>query len=144
MRQRKAVARRFSFLAEASTVLARSLDLETIQNGLLHLVVPALAEFAAVTLFGESPQSWRSELAWVRSADEAIQNKSLSTAQGFSKVLTAALLEVLATGKAQTPKRRTRGTNKSAVASAKTMANSNRGVEKSRPCGQGRPEGLWM
>src|SRR5437773_12561678 len=51
---------RLSFLAEASTVLARSLDHETTVSGLLRLVVPYLADLAAVTLVGSAGQPWRS------------------------------------------------------------------------------------
>src|SRR5437870_2673226 len=42
--------RRSAFLAEASTVLTSSLDMQATQHGLLQMVVPELADFASVTL----------------------------------------------------------------------------------------------
>src|SRR5437588_1728027 len=44
--------RRSTFLAEASTALARSLDLDATLRGLMRLVVPSLADVAGVTLVG--------------------------------------------------------------------------------------------
>src|SRR2546429_3212202 len=70
--------RRSSFLAEASTVLARSLDHETTVGGLLRLVVPTLADLAAVTLVGSAGQPWRSELAWVHRHDDTVHTLSLT------------------------------------------------------------------
>ncbi|MGZ5100744.1 MAG: ATP-binding response regulator [Usitatibacter sp.] len=45
--------RRASFLAEATQVMASSLDVETILKGAAALVVPFLADFSAIVLVGE-------------------------------------------------------------------------------------------
>jgi signal transduction histidine kinase/DNA-binding response OmpR family regulator len=45
--------RRASFLAEATQVMASSLDVETILKGAASLVVPFLADFSAIVLVGE-------------------------------------------------------------------------------------------
>src|SRR4051812_3045931 len=57
--------RRSAFLAEASTILVRSLDDEAIPRGLARQVVPFLGDLCAVTLSIEDEQDrWCSELAW--------------------------------------------------------------------------------
>src|SRR5262249_7547921 len=45
-------ARRFRFLAEASTTLTNSLDFETILASIAHLPLPYLADFCAVHFVG--------------------------------------------------------------------------------------------
>src|SRR5262249_47613878 len=58
--------RRSEFLAEASKVLVRSFDYETIPRGLARQAVPFLGDLCAVTLSVEgSPDRWRTELAWI-------------------------------------------------------------------------------
>src|SRR5580704_1473121 len=62
-------ARRSAFLAEASRALTSSLDFETTVRGLLRLVVPSLADVAAVTQAGaanepRNNEHWTTELAW--------------------------------------------------------------------------------
>jgi signal transduction histidine kinase/DNA-binding response OmpR family regulator len=91
--------RRSTFLAEASTVLTSSLDLETTQRGLLELVVPALADLASVTLVGEHSQPWHSELAWVFPPDQTVQSSSLLSSEATDDALRRALEEVLDSGK---------------------------------------------
>ena len=57
--------RRSAFLAEASTILVRSLDDEAIPRGLARQVVPFLGDVCIVTLNIENEQDrWCSELAW--------------------------------------------------------------------------------
>jgi signal transduction histidine kinase/DNA-binding response OmpR family regulator len=56
--------RRSSFLAEASTTLAGSLDVDVTVRNLARLVVPVLADLSAVSLAGEGGPG-PSELAWV-------------------------------------------------------------------------------
>jgi signal transduction histidine kinase/DNA-binding response OmpR family regulator len=56
--------RRAAFLAEASKVLASSLDVEATVRGLLHLTVPALADYSALTLASSDGRAGRT--AWAR------------------------------------------------------------------------------
>src|SRR5260370_11447455 len=63
--------RRSQFLAEASKVLASSLDYEATLRGLLRLVVPYLADLAAITLADEQGEARQTELAWVDAAGRA-------------------------------------------------------------------------
>jgi signal transduction histidine kinase/DNA-binding response OmpR family regulator len=60
--------RRSAFLAEASKVLASSLDYDTTLRGLLRLAVPYLADLGAITLMDEHGEMRQTELAWVQSA----------------------------------------------------------------------------
>ena len=58
--------RRSAFLAEASTVLARSLDYEAIPAALAGHSVPFLGDLCAVALIRDgNDSSWRTELAWI-------------------------------------------------------------------------------
>jgi PAS domain S-box-containing protein len=52
----EAVQQRLAFLAEASRILAASLDYETTLNNLAHLVVPALADWCFIDIFDEDGQ----------------------------------------------------------------------------------------
>jgi signal transduction histidine kinase/DNA-binding response OmpR family regulator len=62
--------RRSAFLAEASTVLVRSLDYEAIPRGLARQAVPFLGDLCAVTLSVENASDrWRTELAWIEAGD---------------------------------------------------------------------------
>ncbi len=62
--------RRSSFLAEASTVLSRSLDFEAIPEALAGQAVPFLGDLCAVVMAEEGePARWRMELAWVEPTD---------------------------------------------------------------------------
>jgi signal transduction histidine kinase/CheY-like chemotaxis protein len=56
--------RRLAFLAEASSVLSRSLEPETTLRGLPRLVIPFLADLAAVVSLEEQGQPGATELAW--------------------------------------------------------------------------------
>jgi signal transduction histidine kinase/DNA-binding response OmpR family regulator len=58
--------RHLAFLAEASTVLARSLEYREIPKGLARHCVPFLGDLCAVSLHDEEgPNGWTTELAWV-------------------------------------------------------------------------------
>ena len=62
--------RRSAFLAEASTILVRSLDYEAIPRGLARQVVPFLGDVCVVTLNIENePDRWCSELAWTSGSE---------------------------------------------------------------------------
>src|SRR5262245_37016421 len=94
--------RRSTFLAEASTVLANSLDFDATVRGLLQLVVPFLGDLAAVTLVGEAGTPWRSELAYLLPADDGPRHCSLTAAEGPHDELRAAIERVLDTGRPET------------------------------------------
>ena len=62
--------RRSAFLADASTVLARSLDYEAIPRALAGHSVPFLGDLCAVALIRDgNDSSWRTELAWIDPPD---------------------------------------------------------------------------
>jgi signal transduction histidine kinase/DNA-binding response OmpR family regulator len=90
---------RSSFLAEASTLLSNSLDFEATVSALQRLVVPRLADLAAVTLVGEPGQPWRSDLAWVLPPNDALHRGKLVGTVDRHDELQAALERVLASGK---------------------------------------------
>jgi signal transduction histidine kinase/DNA-binding response OmpR family regulator len=98
----EAATRRSTFLAEASTVLANSLDFEATVRGLLQLAVPFLGDLAAVTLAGESGHAARSEMAHLLPAGGTIHLCSLAAAGPTADELSAAIERVLATGWAET------------------------------------------
>ena len=93
--------RRSNFLAEASTALAESLDLEATQRGLLRVVVPDLADMAGVTLVTEPGTPWHSELAWVDPPDTTLHTHAAAGQDGPDDELRAALDRVLVSGKAE-------------------------------------------
>jgi signal transduction histidine kinase/DNA-binding response OmpR family regulator len=70
--------RRSAFLAEASTVLVRSLDSEAIPRGLASQSVPFLGDLCAIALADDcAPSNWSTELAWVDASD-GVSNRSAS------------------------------------------------------------------
>jgi signal transduction histidine kinase/DNA-binding response OmpR family regulator len=93
--------RRSTFLAEASTALARSLDLEATLRSLVRLVVPSLADLAGVTLVGHPEESWRSELAWILPPASTVHGCSLVNSDGPQDELRSALERVLASGQTE-------------------------------------------
>src|SRR5216110_12881 len=74
--------RRASFLAEATQVMASSLDVDTILKGATGLVVPFLADFSAIALIGEdgrvrgrqtnAVRNWENFVGNARSSFEAL------------------------------------------------------------------------
>jgi len=70
--------RRSAFLAEASTVLVRSLDYEAIPRALACQAVPFLADLCAVTLSGDHGNGWRTEFAWIDPASAQCAQQSLT------------------------------------------------------------------
>jgi signal transduction histidine kinase/DNA-binding response OmpR family regulator len=93
--------RRSAYLAEASKVLANSLDVRATARGLLRVAVPYLADAAGVTLPEEPGQPWLSELAWVPPGGTDLETFSLTAPDGPSDEVRAALERVLASGQAQ-------------------------------------------
>jgi signal transduction histidine kinase/DNA-binding response OmpR family regulator len=70
--------RRSAFLAEASTVLVRSLDSEAIPRGLAGQSIPFLGDLCAIALADECDASnWPTELAWV-DPSAGVSNRSAS------------------------------------------------------------------
>ncbi len=73
--------RRLSFLAEASTVLVRTLDYDAIPRGLARQAVPFLGDLCAITLMAEdAPDGWNSELAWIAPPGASGEGMPIQTA----------------------------------------------------------------
>jgi signal transduction histidine kinase/DNA-binding response OmpR family regulator len=90
--------RQATFLARASTALTSSLDYEETLYGLLRVVVPELADLAAVTVLGERGQPWKTELAWVHPPDKMLHSAALSGDDSPHDEIREAVDEVLRTG----------------------------------------------
>src|SRR5690606_24475753 len=58
-------ARRFEFLAEASRVVASSLDVSATLRGLTRLAVPFLADVACAGVVGDHGESFQAEWTWL-------------------------------------------------------------------------------
>ncbi len=92
---------RSSFLAEASAVLGRSLDFEATLGNLCRLMTPYLADVACVSVAAGSGQPPRGEAAWTLAGGD-VHTYSLRGSAMPDDVLTQALAQVLASGKATT------------------------------------------
>jgi signal transduction histidine kinase len=98
--------RRSAFLAEASRILANSLDFEATLRGLAGLAVPFLADLSVVCLADEHGQPGRTEWAWTTPgavgpacrAGPDVRSGSASQTYGTSPCLADAVRRVLATG----------------------------------------------
>jgi signal transduction histidine kinase/DNA-binding response OmpR family regulator len=90
--------RRSAFLAEASTVLSRSLDVQATLRGLVGVVVPYLADLAGATVVGESGRPWQSELAWADPGGDGVQALQLTSADAPNDALRDAIDRALASG----------------------------------------------
>jgi signal transduction histidine kinase/DNA-binding response OmpR family regulator len=93
--------RRSAFLAEASSVLAKSLDYEATLEGLRRLVLPKLAEVAGITLIDERTQVGHSELAWIDPNSQQPMHVSLAAAQ-LPPSLATGIHNALRSGEQQT------------------------------------------
>jgi signal transduction histidine kinase/DNA-binding response OmpR family regulator len=91
--------RRSAFLAEASAALASSLDFEATLRGLCRVLVPFLADLAAVTVAGSPGQPRRSEIAWARPGRGGVDALSVKAAEGPDDPLRQAVERVLISGK---------------------------------------------
>ncbi len=91
--------RRSAFLAEASNVLASSLDPEATLRALARIVVPFLADLGAVTRVAEEGGPGRTELAWRSSAGEA--SERAVALDELPAELAGAIRETFASGKQQ-------------------------------------------
>jgi signal transduction histidine kinase len=90
--------RRSNFLAEASKVLSRSLNLGDTVRDLARLTVPFLADLGSVTLVGEHGQPWQTELAWVHPPEDEVRTAALQGTEAPQDELGAAVERVLAGG----------------------------------------------
>jgi len=93
--------RRLAFLAEASVILAHSLDYETIPTRLAAHAIPFLGDLCAVTLLAESQADpWRTDLAWI---DPKKHSRETTTIRGELPIasLSTMLRHVLETGTGQ-------------------------------------------
>ncbi|MBV9124258.1 MAG: response regulator, partial [Planctomycetes bacterium] len=89
--------RRSTFLAEASTVLASTLDFEATPRALARLAVPFLGDLSVVTMFDDQGHPQQTELAWIDS-DQQPHEQTLGQRAGLSGGLAEPLQRVLATG----------------------------------------------
>jgi signal transduction histidine kinase/DNA-binding response OmpR family regulator len=100
-RSRREVAegenRRLAFLAEASRVLAGSLDPAVIADAVARLPVPALADLAGLTV-ADDAGGWQTDLAWACPPDPAVRTRRLTAADGPHDLLREAVDRALATG----------------------------------------------
>jgi signal transduction histidine kinase/DNA-binding response OmpR family regulator len=89
----EAASRRTSFIASASKLLSSSLDVDSLMAGATRLLVPALADFSAVTLVGPpGPASVRSACA------QGLNAEGLHHAIVHDPLWVGAINEALATG----------------------------------------------
>jgi signal transduction histidine kinase/DNA-binding response OmpR family regulator len=92
--------RHSAFLAQASRVLANSLELDDTLNGLSRLAVPALAEVCSLCLQDESGHMIRTK--WMQSGeDELDSGQAVSPCPLFPPLLQAAIQRVLNSGEAE-------------------------------------------
>src|SRR5207248_4495348 len=92
-------SRRATFLAEASSALASSLDYPTTQRRLLELVIPTLGDFSAITQVDEQGNMGQSDMAWLH--EQGLATQSAADPYGLPTPLTDALKRVLAEGKSE-------------------------------------------
>jgi signal transduction histidine kinase/DNA-binding response OmpR family regulator len=90
--------RRLAFLAEASRVLAGSLDPKDTARALARLAVPTLADVAGLTLIQARTGSWQTKLAWVAPPDPEVQSLWVAAEDGPADELRAAVDRTLASG----------------------------------------------
>jgi signal transduction histidine kinase/DNA-binding response OmpR family regulator len=91
--------RRSMFLAEASKVLAGSLDHEDTLRGLLRLTVPYLADLGGITLVDSGGRLGKTELAWVDG--RGLTRDATLAADALHPDVAERLRRVLATGESQ-------------------------------------------
>jgi signal transduction histidine kinase/DNA-binding response OmpR family regulator len=95
--------RRSTFLAEASKVLASSLDYEATLRGLLRLAVPYLADLGAITLVDDQGHARQTELAWLGPSHPSNQpsTRVIAGPEGLHDNLARTLQRVLDQGKTE-------------------------------------------
>ena len=91
---------RLELLARASATLAASLDIDATTQALLQLVVPALADVAALTLTPATGEHARTELAWTpRDLDGSLEQRTVDDLA--SSALRAAHARAAASGRGE-------------------------------------------
>jgi signal transduction histidine kinase/DNA-binding response OmpR family regulator len=114
-------SRRLAFLAEASDVLAGSLDLEATLRALLRLVVPQFADVGIVSLMSTDGQTERHEMIWATTdPDHPLLTASLS--ELGDPIVDGALLRVRESGRPETIERDPRGPPASRIALPRGLA----------------------
>jgi CheY-like chemotaxis protein len=93
--------RRSAFLAEASTLLSSSLDVDATLCNLARFVVPFLGDFAVVTRADDHNEPTRSELAWSDAGGE-FHTRSLPDGLEICAALDQAVKRVLRRGRPET------------------------------------------
>jgi signal transduction histidine kinase/DNA-binding response OmpR family regulator len=91
--------RRATFLAEASSALASSLDYQATLRRLLELVVPSLGDFGAISPVDEQGRLGPMNIAWVH--ERGLSTQTATDACGLPTPLVDALGRVLAEGKSE-------------------------------------------
>jgi signal transduction histidine kinase/DNA-binding response OmpR family regulator len=89
--------RRSTFLAEASSVLTKSLDYDATLRGLARVLVPFLSDFGAVTVAIDRAEDWKTLVAWDNPATGGCIRASL-TRSDLDPVLGQLIDRVLRTG----------------------------------------------
>jgi signal transduction histidine kinase/DNA-binding response OmpR family regulator len=92
--------RRSTFLAEASTVLVRSLDFDATHRALARQPVPFLGDLSAATLVDEQTGAWKTELAWTTAAMNPII-QTFVAGVGLPAQLARAVERVLDSGQSE-------------------------------------------
>ena len=92
---------RFSFLAQLSEVLERSMDLEARGRDLARFVVPFLGDLAALIMVGEHGQIRETQISWIDPAQPSTPC-SVSTGRIESPLFSRLIDKVLADGRAET------------------------------------------
>ena len=114
-------SRRLAFLAEASDVLATSLDLEATLRALSRLVVPQFADVGIVSLMSTDGQAERHEMVWsTTDRDNPLLTASLS--ELGDPVVDGALLRVRESGRPETIERDADGPHASRIALPRGLA----------------------
>ena len=93
--------RRLAYLAEASRVLAGSLDPAATAQALARLVVPSLADVAGLTVAGDAAHPWQTKLAWVCPGSRDVQSRWLQPADAPLEDLRTAVGRVVDGGRTE-------------------------------------------
>src|SRR5260370_15046453 len=91
--------RRATFLAEAGSALASSLDYQAILRRLLELVVPSLADLSVISQVNEQGRFGQTDLAWMD--DQRLATQTAEEPNGLLAGLRNVFERVLAEGKAE-------------------------------------------
>jgi signal transduction histidine kinase/DNA-binding response OmpR family regulator len=92
--------RRSHFLAEAGTVLLRSLDYAATLRALVRQAVPFLGDLAAGTLVDPHTSRWQTELVWVDAVDGPTRQTAVE-GQGLHPHLVEVVRRALETGRTE-------------------------------------------